>query len=322
MKKDINYIISKILSNSASVDEILQFSQWLAESKDNHTEFNMLKSYWEAEVRLQEKATPDFSFLQLHERIKRKKNRRRFFLYSLSVACSVMVLLGVGLFTRLLTTDQEQQEFKIMADKGQRASVDLPDGSKAWLNSHTTLSYSNMYGQGERVITLDGEAYFEVAPANGLRFIVKAANMEIEALGTSFNVKAYAEDDAVTTTLFSGKVNVKAGNENAILTPNQYAAFNKKTQEFTKGSPEHPEYASMWLSNEFSSDGQTLGEIAITLNRMYNVHVEFESEKVQKHRFRGAILNKSLDNILAIISLTSPITYSSDGDTIRISEKH
>lgn len=80
------------------------------------------------------------------------------------------------------------------AEKGQRASVMLPDGTKVWLNSHTQISYNSNYGMKDRVVALAGEAYFEVAKDKDHRFIVKTGDMEVEALGTSFNVKAYKED--------------------------------------------------------------------------------------------------------------------------------
>ena len=93
----------------------------------------------------------------------------------------------------------------VFAAKGQKASVVLPDGSKVWLNSDSEIKYTNLYGDGERIISLDGEAYFEVAKDSLNRFVVQAGDLAVEALGTSFNVKAYEEDNQAWSPCFKEK---------------------------------------------------------------------------------------------------------------------
>jgi len=77
----------------------------------------------------------------------------------------------------------------------------------------------------------------------------------------------------------------------------------------------------MWRDNELAFKGETLYDIAIRLNRIYNVQVEFKSEKIKQYRFSGVIKNNSLDNVIEIISLTAPILYEAKEDTIILSEK-
>ncbi|NDV57520.1 FecR family protein [Bacteroides sp. 519] len=321
MEKDINYIISKVLGNEASADEVLLFSEWLLESESNRNEFNMLKSYWNAEVSSNEKASPEMSFMNAEERMSRN-NKKKKFIYVMSMAGIITLLIGIGFLISLYpSANANQGTFMVTTDKGQRSSVSLPDGTKVWLNSYTDLSYTNNYGQGKRVVTLNGEAYFDVASMENCNFIVQAGGMEIEALGTSFNVKAYAGDAKITTTLLTGKVRVSVGKATTTLEANQYASYIKDDQKLLAGTLDEPEFATMWRNNALASDGQTLGEIAVTLNRMYNVHIVFETEKIRNERFRGTILNRSLDNVIELISLTTPIIYTSIGDTIYISEK-
>ena len=116
-------------------------------------------------------------------------------------------------------------DYVVLADNGQRASVVLPDGTKVWLNSHTKLNYKSDYGVKERSVSLSGEAYFEVSKDTLRRFLVNAGDMEVEALGTAFNVKAYEEDDEVVTTLFEGSVRTAVGKEFVILSPDESAVF-------------------------------------------------------------------------------------------------
>lgn len=214
-----------------------------------------------------------------------------------------------------------QREYIVLAEKGQRASLTLPDGTKVWLNSHTRISYGTDYGLSERVVSLSGEAYFEVAKDKKHRFVVKTGDLEVEALGTTFNVKAYEEDKELTATLFEGSIRAVAGNNMAVLSPNQHVRFNKESRRMWVERPVNSSYARMWRNDELAFEGETLEDIAVLLNRMYNVKVDFKSEKIKRYRFSGVIKNNSLDNVFEIISLTAPILYESKGDTITLSEK-
>jgi len=252
----------------------------------------------------------------------RKQNRRRLLRWG-QYAAAVILCVVVGITSHLYTRQSmaEVKEYMVEAEKGQRASVTLPDGTKVWLNSHTQIIYNSNYGVEDRVVDLRGEAYFEVAKDKEHRFIVKAGGLDVEALGTTFNVKAYKEDDGVIATLFSGSIRATAGKHSAVLSPAQQVVFSRKSETLVVDSPENIAYASMWRDNELAFKGETLNDIAIRLNRLYNVRIEFKSEKIKQYRFSGVIKNNSLDNVFEIISLTSPIMYESLGDTILLSER-
>lgn len=236
---------------------------------------------------------------------------------------AVLLCVVVGLASHLYTRQSivVVNEYLVEAEKGQKASVTLPDGTKVWLNSHTQILYDSNYGVEDRVIDLRGEAYFEVTKDKEHRFIVKVGDLDVEALGTTFNVKAYKEDNDVIATLFSGSIQATTEKQSVILSPAQQVAFNRKSKTLKVDNPENIAYASMWRDNELAFKGETLNEIAIRLNRLYNVQIEFKSENIRQYRFSGVIKNNSLDNVFEIISLTSPIMYESLGDTIILSER-
>lgn len=238
-------------------------------------------------------------------------------------AAVVILCIAIGITSHLYIRHSMVgiNEYLVEAEKGQRASVTLPDGTRVWLNSHTQISYNSKYGVEDRVVDLRGEAYFEVAKDKEHRFIVKAGGLDVEALGTSFNVKAYEEDNDVVATLFSGSIRAVVGDYSVVLSPEQQVCFNRKKEKLKVDNPENVAYASMWKDNELAFKGETLDEIALRLNRLYNVQIVFKSEKIRRYRFSGVIKNNSLDNVFEIISLTSPIMYESQGDTIVLSEK-
>ena len=257
---------------------------------------------------------------------KRKTVRKLQFRRWLPYAAAVVFLLGFMTFVHLYlnladkTENYSSQTYKVLVDKGQRASVILPDGTKVWLNSHTELTYNGDYGKGNRQVVLSGEGYFEVAKDSTSRFIVKAGEMEVEALGTTFNVKAYQEDRELTTTLFEGKVRTSIGKDEVILKPDESLSFDKSSRRMIV-SDDLAAYARMWKDNELVFKGVTMEEVAVMLDRLYNVKVRFASEKVKRYRFSGVIKNNSLENVIELISLTAPIMYKKVGGEIIIEER-
>lgn len=228
---------------------------------------------------------------------------------------------GLSVYGWMAISKQEEQHFVVSADCGQRSHVLLPDGTEVWLNSHTQLSYTTDYGKKERRVDLEGEAYFEVAKDKEHRFVVRAGGMDVEALGTTFNVKAYKEDKTLTTTLLEGKVRTTIGQKEAILYPDQQVEYNKEKGTLQVSRPENAAYASMWRHGELAFSGETLEEIASLFQRLYNVEVRFDSDKIKQYRFSGVIKNNSLENVIELISLTAPIEYVVKKDTIVLSEK-
>lgn len=334
MKNTINIeLLDRFMRGETSVEEEQQLLIWFRSEEARADILDFYKNRWQ-----EAKETPEVASEvqeRMYQQIKARMNSlgskelKQAEAHSISLkrwlqyAAAIILFIGIGVGSHLYTRQSLElhSEYRVEADKGQRANVTLPDGTKVWLNSHSSLVYAADYGVEERNVSLVGEAFFEVAKDKAHRFVVDAGGLEVEALGTSFNVKAYKEDNAVTTSLFTGRVKVSSSAESVILSEGEQASLNRQSGLLKVDNPEMIEYADMWRNNELAFNGQTLSEIALILNRMYNVEIRFESEKIKDYRFSGVIRNNSLDNVIEIISLTAPIEYRTEGETIYLSGK-
>lgn len=238
---------------------------------------------------------------------------------TMKYAAVILMTLFVSVFSAYYyfsLSGSDVKNFVVYADKGQRSSLILPDGTKVWLNSDSKLEYDNTYGVKERKVKLTGEAYFEVAKDKEHRFRVNTDGVDVEALGTSFNVQSYPNEDEIITTLLEGKLKVSISGQEAILLPNQQACFGKDNNKLNIENVENANYSNSWTKGEFAFNGETLEEIAIELSRMYNMEIKFNSEEIKSYNYSGIIKNNSLFNVLEIIELTSPVTYEVVNDSI------
>ena len=299
------------------------FYAWVNESADNKKLFFETKALYEACAPSRGASEIHDSWLRLLDKRKSRQRKRYSLLTRISTYAAVAMFAAAITSTVFIFSSREYDDriTSYVGGDGLEADVVvLPDGTRVSLGTRTSFSYDSRYGKSERIVQLEGEAYFEVAKDTTLRFIVKAGEMEVEALGTTFNVKAYQEDGELTTTLFEGKVRTSVGKDEVILKPDESLSFDKSSRRMIV-SDDLAAYARMWKDNELVFKGATMEEVAVMLDRLYNVKVRFTSEKVKHYRFSGVIKNNSLDNVIELISLTAPIMYKKVGGEIIIEER-
>lgn len=234
------------------------------------------------------------------------------------VGVAAVVLLAV-LAIWHLTHEPIPETFIIVAERGQKSTITLPDGSRVWLNSASSISYTSDYNTKERNVLLQGEAYFDVAENPEIPFIVHASGLSVEALGTRFNVRAYVEDECIVTTLVEGQVKMTSGDVSEVLFPEQESSFDKRTGQMTKSRVKDVAHMIPWIRNEIYFAGDSLSEIAALLERMYNVTVMFDDREVGEYKYTGLVRNNSLQNVLELIATTSPVDYRMNADTVKFS---
>ena len=210
--------------------------------------------------------------------------------------------------------------FVVKANKGDKATIELPDGTNVVLNSASQLSYLNNFGEKVRRVQLNGEAYFKVAHDEKHPFVVQIGDLEVKVLGTSFNVSAYEDSRDVTVVLLEGKVGVYVQATSHIMKPGDKIEYNKVTHKITT-TQVHPNDYIEWTKGNMYFEKESLENIMKTLSRIYDVEIRFDSGKLPKEYFTGTIPGGGIQNALNILMLTSPFYYEMDGSVIVLKEK-
>lgn len=163
---------------------------------------------------------------------------------------------------------------------GSRSNITLADGTRVWLNAGSRLIYPSRFVDKTREVFLSGEAFFEVEKSEKQPFTVKTADMQLEVLGTKFNVSAYPEDFAVLTTLAEGSVEIKSTSvakreKGVLLVPGQMAYFNKKTMQTQVQKVNLEEYTG-WTEGLFYFSNTDFNRVIKKLERFYNIQFQFD----------------------------------------------
>lgn len=242
---------------------------------------------------------------------------------------------------------------EIVAPAGAKSKITLPDGSTVWLNAGSSIKYSNRFGEKQREVALSGEAYFDVVTNLSKVFLVKTSELNIKAYGTTFNVKCYPEEGTVETTLLSGSIGVKrvglAGNktDEVVLQPNQRVVYYKSSQKEKETIPDKvidqsspmskkrvknqstymiskgidAQTFAAWKDGVLVINSESLEDLAVKLERKYDVKITFDNEKLQQIKFTGILENETVEQVIEAIGIAANIDFQVKDRDIRFKEK-
>jgi ferric-dicitrate binding protein FerR (iron transport regulator) len=231
-----------------------------------------------------------------------------------SVAAAILlipVLIVAGLW---ITRKGEQPESKVerltatlVAPRGSRIAFTLPDGTKGWLNSGSCMEYSLPFAD-ERKVSLRGEAWFDVAGDEIHPFEIAAGKSSVVVLGTKFNLNAYPAENYVEVALEEGKVEFSSPELAAPLVMKPDERLVLRNHAVTLNATEASKY-SAWVEGKLVFRGDPMPEVARRLERWYNVKVEIIDKELENDVIRGTFQDDSLEEVLRLLSMTSPIKY-------------
>ncbi len=361
---ELKNLIVKYLTNEIQEEELSVLYDWLNEN-DNHREiFNKIRTVWltSGKKTLQENTDRYKAWDRFwNKHSNRLKSGIFFFKYRkhIAIAASWLIFMFVGSmvpldnwFVSRNPTLSNISLTEIVAPLGAKCKVTLPDKTIVWLNAGSKISYDKSFNLKERLVQLEGEAYFSVAENKTCPFEVKTSDILITALGTKFNVKAYPEEETITATLEEGKINVvpinaKKSTEPIILKPNENIVFYKHDNslkldnadgQYPKGdknvkniavpskikiaSDVNTELYTSWKEERWIFLGEPLPSLASKLERRFNMHIVFADDQLKDYKFSGSIENETVEQILQALRLTAPLKFKIVKNTIILSVDH
>jgi len=192
--------------------------------------------------------------------------------------------------------------------RGGEYQVILPDGTKVWLNAASSITYPTQFTGNERHVKLTGEAYFEVAKNKKKPFYVAMNDVQVRVLGTHFNISAYGDDDAITTTLLEGSVQVTKNKSVSLLKPGQQAIVKPASDDIAV-SDANIEDAMAWKNGYFIFNNDNITGIMKKVSRWYNVDVYYAAD-LSDQQFGGSYYrSKNINELLEYLEMIGKIHF-------------
>lgn len=245
----------------------------------------------------------------------------------LKVAAMVLVIVtagGLGLYYDSFTSSQTDSEVNLeqrTLSDGQTATLRLGDGSVIKLNAGSTLRYPEKFGPDKREVYLEGEGFFSVNSDESRPFIVHAGRTTTRVLGTSFNIRAYDEENALQVAVTEGKVAVSRGGdteesessdtETIYITKNQWITYRPSGQLIEKGEGDIRELIA-WKDKKLVFTDKPLDHIADRLERWYNIDISLADSSFESRRMSASFEDESLTEVLTVISLSLDLNYQKE----------
>lgn len=227
-------------------------------------------------------------------------------LVALTAGFSIAYFLG-----RQHLTQDHVVWFETHVPRGEKSQLILPDGSRVWVNSESTVSYPSNFIDGQREIKLSGEAYFEVAKLKNKPFVVKTRSYDIKVLGTKFNVMAYADFDRTETSLIEGRIEIQKGEQSIPVVPGEIFTCSNDKYSIKEAKVDQ---TAKWKDNIFDFDQITFKELIARMERWYDVNIEIKSPELEGILYSGIFKNEeTIGQALNTIQLTLPIRCTNVG---------
>jgi len=322
----LKYLFSKYVRNSCTKEELEELFSYISQSEDNKVLSEEFLVIWNS-IRPEEQLL-SIDENQLFKDIERKISvspiKHSRFIWTRAAAILLLVL-SAGLFYFYLkgsgSVDKNEITTPVSVNQLTRSShslVKLPDGSSVLLNNHSKLDYTG-FTKNNREVILSGEAFFDIAKDKKHPFVIHTGKLQTTVLGTSFNIRAYPEENDVTVTVTRGKVEVEMENKKlGIITPNQQISFNKQNGS-TIQQQVLADSILVWKQNDLVFDNTDFEEAAVIISNRFNVAVTFANERLKNCRFTASFLNENnIDQVLTVLCDVNNAAYEKKNETIII----
>lgn len=302
-------LLYRFFEGHASVEEMKSIKEWAEASDENSKLLRRERKLFDAIIlsgRLDQHAAGQ------------GKKRRYIFRELLKMASVVAITVGITVAVFLIGKDRDRGEVAmqtITVPAGQRVNLNLPDGTNVWLNAGTRMQYPVSFMKEKREVILDGEAYFDVARSEKCPFIVRTHAMDVEVLGTRFNVEAYSKHRRFETSLMQGKVRVKLpGNDKTVVDLLPHCKTTLVDDKLVVSRIDNYN-VYRWKEGLYCFKNKPFAQIMEDLERYYDLKIQLEKKSIEGVILTGKFrISDGLDYALRVLQRDVAFCYSRDKD--------
>lgn len=319
MSEKIDYkILQKFTEGKYSLKDYQQISGWFGNEQNEPELKDVIQQHWtEFSDFTGEKKDLNNVLHLLKEKIDHDKPStnfqtkfRSFYMRAAAILLLPLVLYSVYSTLNGRTTENTNASIEIVSPHGARTKFQLPDGTNGWLNSGSSLKYNTNF-QSKRNIELVGEAWLEVAHNPEKPFTVHTSNLDVQVLGTKFDITAFPDENEVSVVLLEGKVKVNGykGLYSVNVKPGQKFTYNNSLQSGDLQEVNTTQY-SAWKDGLLVFRNEPLSEVLKRVSRWYNVEINLDDPELKSLRYRATFHEEQVEEVIRLISLTIPIEYT------------
>ena len=320
-----NYIIKlykRYLYGNIRRDEFLEMRHEINNAKYSQLS-DLLKDEWNEDMiseMLPEKDKEEIrSKLNFYIECDKKRLFRKRMIQLAAVLIPFMFITSALFFN--YQPAKEQKDFVVVVKPGNRAEVTLPDQTKVWINSNSKLIYAT--GKNNtREVKLIGEAFFKVFKDKTRPFIVLANNLQVEVLGTSFNIKARQGSDNIETSLVEGSVKLYGADlsQDYYLKPNEKAIYSNSMKSIKIEATDN-EVETAWKDNKLKFKSERFIDVIEKLEDWYGVKIKLQYPAIENDLMSSSFKDESLKTVLETFKIQYHLRYENHGDTIVLTKK-
>lgn len=359
-------LIVRYLKDEISVDEKRELFKWVYSNFANEKYFYTLKDIWETarynQIAAGAQTDQEWEKLTLTAlkmetgNFSQRKSVKRILFQAVQIAAIIVIAFGVGFFIQNYLPE-EIAYTQVNVPCGAKSQIELPDGSRIWVNSGSTLKYPTNPDAKEVDLFLEGEAFFDIVKNPKRKLNVKTSTLSIQVLGTRFNVKSYSDEDVVETTLVNGSISIsgKVGNKviakPILLKPKEQAKLIKsegrfdvedtgrlaEKQEKSESNEKDAKIQTTviqprlnisenidvdkfvsWKDNKLIFRNEPLESLAKKLERWYDVKIMINDSELKCSRYTGTFENETIEQAIYALSTSLPFKYKMEKNHIEI----
>lgn len=309
-----NKLLLKFVAGKATEEEKVAVLDWIEESDSNTEQYIVLKNSY------------------VHEQLlsfDSKEKRRRFINNSLKYAAIFLLVIAISgagylifnSYKQPVVHEQVMASVKYIVNTGVKGVVDLPDGSKVWLNSSSYIICPERFSDKVREIELEGEGYFEVIPDKEWPMHIKTSkDYTVKVTGTTFNLSSYSNDDKLVVTLISGEVslinNKKSREKEIKMVPNQELIILSEKPKLLNNANSVKRTA--WKDGLLLFDNTPMSEVIKKIERWYGVTIVVKDPKIYNYSFTAKFKSESVSQVLEILKISSNIKFNIEDTTVTL----